>query len=1316
MKPKVRLGSWIIALIFSPIIAYAQNPDALSWSTFLGGSAEEVNQGIVVDSSGYVWVYGITLSTDFPVTAGAYQPTNHGGSGNNGSPWVGDGFITKLNPATGDVLFSTYLGGSGDEELDKVVIDSLGNIYCFGYTESSDFPVTPGAFDTTINGGWDWYIAKLNPTGTSLVFSTFVGGSGDDVTWENTCLGVDGSGNVYFGGHTTSTDLPVSLGAFQTLNAGGNDGAVGKLSPTGNALSYLTYVGGSSNDLLLGGTLLPSGEMLVTGRTDSTNFPVTGGVFQPTSGGARDVYLTKINAGGTALVFSSYLGGTGNDVGWSILPASTGDLFCLGITRSANFPTTSGAFDETYNGVNDAYVVKINSTATSVLASTVVGGIQSDGVVGGVVDENDNVWWGGETRSTAYPTTRGAYDVTFNGGDNDCYISCINSSLTSLVYSTFIGGFGVDYSAHIAVSGGFVYAGGTAWSSNFPTTPGAYDTTFNGDGVITGDTFALKLDPSTATRDTDSDGMPDWWEKKYLLDHLSNDAGANPDVDGLTNLEEFTEDTNPVKADPDGDGLTDGEEINTYGTNPKQKDSDLDGLTDREEVIDLDGVAGGVQNPFDPMSPDTTGDGGSNSGDSVSDGSNDYDGDGIANKVEFRDGTSPIDNASFKLHPAKTLSITGATKIVTGTTGMAPFQLEWSHDGTKIAFEDFGPDVRYVVPADGSTAPVSLGTCGFKRGIAWGYGDQSLWHIHDVYGDRLVETLLSPSVTLNSSGSIAQIGTPSITDRSGTNFIAYAKGDDWNIESLSISEQGLLESITEKTRITNIAFNTGEGFSEPHFTPDGDRVALVYFPSDDGAITRSVVTLTRVLDTLNGLVTAPIDLGDPRLKFVDTTSDYKVQPVLTPDGETVIYSKDVTGTFNAYTSNFGSTNFEIAYAPADGSGSVTVIPAAGNQGIARVSSGGARIAYIDDSAHGANGSAFDIFTARLEAATLVPGVPAPADQNGAGNDGVNDVVTDNDTVVSDVSNTVVDIPANTVIDFPPAVPQEISISTPTDPVPPEQLPAGVDKMTIVRDFGPDGTTFSPPLSVTIAYTEAELNGASEATLTVYLYNSGTLKYEPIPPGDILAHDTDLNTITFKVDHFSLYGIGGPVDTDGDGTTDDIDTDDDNDGVLDGSDSFPLDTDDDGIVNDTDPDDDSDGVLDNSDPSLLDTDNDGTANVSDTDDDGDSIVDTSDSFLFDRDNDGQRNDVDSDDDGDGILDSVEGVGDPDGDLIPNLLDLDSDADGFSDSEENLAGSDPYLNSSTPMDSVPVGYASTLVVLLCVGTGVFIRARRRRGFQA
>ena len=327
----------------------------LVYSTFLGGSKDDSGFGIAVDANGFAYITGNTISTDFP-TANALQVAHAGG----GDQFPYDAFVTKLNPVGSALVYSTYLGGSGDDLANGIAVDPAGNAYVTGSTRSPNFPTTPAAFQPLFGGNIDAFVTKLDPSGSALVYSSYLGGSSED---QGFGIAVDGNGHAYVTGWTVSTDFPTA-NALQVAHAGGGiDAFVTKLDRVGSAL-YSTYLGGSGGDFANGIAVDPAGNAYVTGGTGSLNFPTTPGAFQPVFGGNADAFVTKLNSAGSAILYSTYFGGSDSDIGVGFALDAAGSAYLTGYTRSANFPVTPGAFQVTRHGCLDeftpcdAFVVK----------------------------------------------------------------------------------------------------------------------------------------------------------------------------------------------------------------------------------------------------------------------------------------------------------------------------------------------------------------------------------------------------------------------------------------------------------------------------------------------------------------------------------------------------------------------------------------------------------------------------------------------------------------------------------------------------------------------------------------------------------------------------------------------------------------------------------------------------------------------------------------------------------------------------------------------------------------------------------------------
>lgn len=559
-------------LVIDPVLVY---------STFLGGSgdANEALLGsggsaIAVDSQGNAYVTGSTISTDFPVTQGAFQATDPGGS---------PAFVSKLNAAGTALVYSTYLGGNSIDQASAIAVDAAGDAYMAGQTASTNFPVTVGALQTAnkgaANGTVTAFVTELNPAGTDLIYSTYLGGSTLDGA---AAITVDATGNAYVAGATSSTDFPVTQGAIQTTNkaagAQTSNAFIARLNARGTALVYSTYLGGSggpSQRMAEGGCIAAasransllgwgvgdnedgafsiavdaSGDAFVAGQALSSDFPVTQGAFQTRNNGANvlasNAFVAKLNPSGTALLYSTYLGGSGTpclgsgavgydgDSGVALAIDSSGDAYLAGVTFSKDFPVTQGAY-QTANGFAyqrkgatgqapggpTAFVAKLNPSGSALVYSTYLGGsggfinitpffaeFGGDVAAGLAIDSSGDAYVTGATASANFPVTAGAYQTTNNyvvstgacgnscpGGANgyNAFVTELNPMGSALVYSTYLGGNGAnpnvesserpvgtgDASSALALDGtGNVYIAGTAESATFPVTSGAFQTT-----------------------------------------------------------------------------------------------------------------------------------------------------------------------------------------------------------------------------------------------------------------------------------------------------------------------------------------------------------------------------------------------------------------------------------------------------------------------------------------------------------------------------------------------------------------------------------------------------------------------------------------------------------------------------------------------------------------------------------------------------------------------------------------------------------------------------------------------------------------------
>ncbi len=517
----------------------------LVYSTYLGGSSGETGADIVVDKSGNAYIVGTTSSTDFPATTGVLNRSTF------------DVFVTKLSADGTSVIYSDYLGGGGYDCGSSIAIDTAGNAYITGTTLSTNFPVTDGAFQTANHATSDTtFVTKLSADGKSLVYSTYLGGSSnkfDADNWsgnfayfgeESYSIKVDNKGSAYVTGYTGSLDFPVTKGAFQTKLVAPYSAFTTKFSADGKSLVYSTLLGGSGYTMLhklnmsewdynYGGDVVrsmdidSSGNAYVTGSTTSTDFPTTTGAFQTTynsgigtSSRASEAFITKISADGKSLVYSTYLGGGGEaganggtSDGTAIAVDSKGSVYITGGTLSDFFPITQDAFQPTHlRRSYSTFVAKLNMDGQPPVYSTYLGSpnAYSQSIK---VNTKGNAYIVGGTQDPYFPTTQGAFQVTYSGGgegSTNVFVTKLSATGKSLVNSTFLGGEGDDYVGNIALdSAGNAYIVGTTYSSNFPTSAGAFQTINKGydDAFVTKLTMApvggkvdtvLTVTPATA--------------------------------------------------------------------------------------------------------------------------------------------------------------------------------------------------------------------------------------------------------------------------------------------------------------------------------------------------------------------------------------------------------------------------------------------------------------------------------------------------------------------------------------------------------------------------------------------------------------------------------------------------------------------------------------------------------------------------------------------------------------------------------------------------------------------------------------------------
>ncbi|MFQ5858408.1 MAG: SBBP repeat-containing protein, partial [Anaerolineae bacterium] len=410
----------------------------------------------------------------------------------------------------GPLPASTFLGGEVYDHATSIAVDSGGNIYVAGWTEtqastSAPFPTTPGAYKTSGNYV-DAFVAKFDANLENLLASTLLGGGGYDAVY---AIAIDAAGNVYVAGRTDSGDFPTTAGAYETQFGGWQEGFVAKLDSNLETLLASTFLGGDRRDAVYAMALDNSQNVYVTGRTESSDFPTTDGAFNTAPAGGFDAFVSKLDSNLQNLLASAYLGGTEIESGRAIAIDSASNVYVTGYTWSGDFPTTSGVLQDAAQGGFDGFVSKLDGNLQALLASTYLGGSSWDYAYSLAVDGGGDVFVTGISKSSDFPTTAGAYATTHSAG-YDAYVSRLDGNLQALLASTYLGGSGGDYAYSLAIdpTGDVFLSGmtlrqaqGTAGLADFPTTPNAYDTSYHGGQVYGGygDAFVSKLDPDLAT-------------------------------------------------------------------------------------------------------------------------------------------------------------------------------------------------------------------------------------------------------------------------------------------------------------------------------------------------------------------------------------------------------------------------------------------------------------------------------------------------------------------------------------------------------------------------------------------------------------------------------------------------------------------------------------------------------------------------------------------------------------------------------------------------------------------------------------------------
>ena len=439
---------------YDPGLPLVIDPVVLVSSTFIGGAKRDRIRGVAVDSRGAIYAAGATDSSDFPALKG-YDSKLAGTS---------DAVLLKFASDAKTLVFATFFGGSAYDTAMALALDRRRTIWIAGQTDSTDLP-TKDALDAKANGKTDIFLARFNAAGDKLLLSTYLGGTKEDSLGtglvHGLAVGVDSS--VCIVGKTESANFPVQAG-FQSSLKGKFDGFVTKLAPGGKSIAYSTYLGGRNEDQASDVALGRDGAAYVTGWTASTDYPVQN-AYDPSRNGREDVFVSKLDSGG-GLVYSTFIGGTSDEMPEEIAVDAEGAAFIGGWTYSNNFPV-KGGYDSTYNHSTDGFLLKLSPSGQSLEYSTYLGADRGDSVYSIALDSSGAVWAAGITSSSQFPL-KNPIDKSL-AGVNECFLAKLSRTGAKLEFSTFLGGKSVEYAWDLAVSAaGIVVVGGETDSTDFP--------------------------------------------------------------------------------------------------------------------------------------------------------------------------------------------------------------------------------------------------------------------------------------------------------------------------------------------------------------------------------------------------------------------------------------------------------------------------------------------------------------------------------------------------------------------------------------------------------------------------------------------------------------------------------------------------------------------------------------------------------------------------------------------------------------------------------------------------------------------------------
>lgn len=536
------------AVVEAPRVADAVLQPELQWSTYVGESDYDgAHGGMVTTPDGRSILFGDTASLSFPVTPGAFDTTFAGGE------TIGcecDAYVTCLDSTGSSLVFSTFIGGTRNEQPYDVSLGPNGDIYVTGWTSSYDYPTTQGAFKTTKIFGTDTFVSRLTADGSALVYSTFLGASANAQV-----IVVDPQGEAVVCGSTASSTFPTTSGAYDTEHAGNSDWFVTRLTADGTGLVFSTLMGGAASESVWTGLIEPDGSVLVGGS--GWDLPTTPGSFQPVPPEDGGCVILRLSADGSTVLASTFLAGYSSERPRALALGPGGEVIVGGETHSGDFPTTPGAFQPVLNTFfgPSGFVSCLDKDLSTLHWSTFINGARSVHIGAMHVDSAGTVTLAGTTNSSNFPTTPGAYSMFKKGAshEDDVFVSRLSADGSTMYYSTFFGG--TLHDSGPATGGlwhtllgvgplGTVTIGGVTFSTDLPVTPGAYQTALAGET----DAFVTRFDPlpSGVSQYGDSTpgcrgpiaigvtAMPQYGSTKFAITSTNAAPGASAGLLGLS--------------------------------------------------------------------------------------------------------------------------------------------------------------------------------------------------------------------------------------------------------------------------------------------------------------------------------------------------------------------------------------------------------------------------------------------------------------------------------------------------------------------------------------------------------------------------------------------------------------------------------------------------------------------------------------------------------------------------------------------------------------------------------------------------------------